>query len=78
MRELLLLSLLAVAWLCGPAATDQTEHNANTRVKKPKSSPIKEEKGVLVLNKSNFDQALRKYKQLLVNFHAPLSGSPRA
>ncbi|KAG9337643.1 hypothetical protein JZ751_028401 [Albula glossodonta] len=78
MRELLLLSLLAVAWLCGPAAANETEHNANTRVKKPKSSPIKEEKGVLLLNKSNFDQALGKYKQLLVNFHAPLSGESQS
>ncbi|KAJ8413564.1 hypothetical protein AAFF_G00080710 [Aldrovandia affinis] len=73
MKELLV-CLLVVAWLCDPVAANQTQGNVNAKVKKAKSSAIKEEKGVLILKKSNFDQALRQHKQLLVNFHEPLSG----
>ncbi|KAJ8363932.1 hypothetical protein SKAU_G00127630 [Synaphobranchus kaupii] len=79
MKELLI-SLLVVAWLCGTAAAaaNQAQGNANTKVKKTKTVAIKEEKGVLVLKKTNFDQALRQHKQLLVNFHAPLSGDSQS
>ncbi|XP_059510022.1 protein disulfide-isomerase-like isoform X2 [Stegostoma tigrinum] len=42
------------------------------KVKKPK---IKEDQSVLVLNKDNFDRALKESKFLLVNFYAPLSGA---
>uniref|UniRef100_A0A4W4FMV1 protein disulfide-isomerase n=2 Tax=Electrophorus electricus TaxID=8005 RepID=A0A4W4FMV1_ELEEL len=36
--------------------------------------PITEDKGVLVLTKSNFEWALMQHNQLLVQFYAPLSG----
>ncbi|KAJ8246000.1 hypothetical protein GJAV_G00262580 [Gymnothorax javanicus] len=77
MKEMLV-CLLVVASLCGTAAVNQTQASANVKVKKTKTESIKEEKGVLVLKKSNFDQALRKYKQLLVNFHAPFSGDSQS
>ncbi|KAG5854459.1 protein disulfide-isomerase [Anguilla anguilla] len=77
MKELLI-SLIVVAWLCGTAAVNQTQDNANVKVKKTKTNAIKEEKGVLVLKKSNFEQALKQHKQLLVNFHAPFSGESQS
>ncbi|XP_066545792.1 protein disulfide-isomerase [Amia ocellicauda] len=55
------------------AATQDTDSKASKK-KKAKGIKIKEEKGVLELNKNNFEQAIKQHKHLLVNFHAPLSG----
>ncbi|XP_036379580.1 protein disulfide-isomerase [Megalops cyprinoides] len=77
MKELLI-SLLALACFCGAVAEDLAQDNIKTKAKKTKTIPIKEEKGVLILKKSNFDQALKQHKQLLVNFHAPLSGESQS
>ena len=35
------------------------------------SAAFKEEDGVLVLDDSNFDEAMTKYDQILVEFYAP-------
>ncbi|XP_041790355.1 LOW QUALITY PROTEIN: protein disulfide-isomerase [Chelmon rostratus] len=61
-------SLLGVTALCLAAFVA-----ADTRPgrQEDKSTP---EDGVLRLRKGNFDRALRKHKQLLVHFYAPLSG----
>ncbi|XP_042336822.1 protein disulfide-isomerase-like protein of the testis [Sceloporus undulatus] len=45
-----------------------------TEKKSKKGKPIKEEDNVLVLKKSNFDQALNESKFLLVEFYIALSG----
>uniref|UniRef100_A0A3B4V0L3 Zgc:136472 n=1 Tax=Seriola dumerili TaxID=41447 RepID=A0A3B4V0L3_SERDU len=66
MRRLLLLGVTAFC-LCVFVAAD-TQQNRQGE----KSLPEKD--GVLQLKKGNFNRALRKYKQLLVHFYAPLSG----
>ncbi|XP_034396334.1 protein disulfide-isomerase [Cyclopterus lumpus] len=63
MKTLLLLLGATAFCLCVFVAADQQAD---------KSSPEEEE--VLQLKKGNFNRALRKYKQLLVHFYAPLSG----
>ncbi|XP_029295027.1 protein disulfide-isomerase [Cottoperca gobio] len=66
MRTVLLLGLTAFC-LCAFAAADkQPDRQVD------KSS--REEDGVLQLKKGNFNRALKKHKQLLVHFYAPLSG----
>lgn len=65
MRRLLLLGVTA-SCLCVFVVTDkQPDQQAD------KSSP--ETDGVLQLKKGNFNRALRKHKQLLVHFYAPLT-----
>ncbi|KAM6942105.1 protein disulfide-isomerase [Lycodopsis pacificus] len=66
MKTLLLLGVTAFCLCVFAAADKQPERRAD------KSSP--EEDDVLQLKKGNFNRALRKYKQLLVHFYAPLSG----
>ncbi|XP_035516610.1 protein disulfide-isomerase [Morone saxatilis] len=66
MRTLLLLGATALCLCAFVAADKQPDRQAN------KSSPEKD--GVLQLKKGNFNRALRKHKQLLVHFYAPLSG----
>ncbi|XP_071360781.1 protein disulfide-isomerase [Trachinotus anak] len=66
MKTLLLLGVTAFC-LCVFVVAD-TQHNRQ----EDKSLPEKD--GVLQLKKGNFNRALRKYKQLLVHFYAPLSG----
>ncbi|XP_023670835.1 protein disulfide-isomerase [Paramormyrops kingsleyae] len=61
--------LLIVAAVC-VTSENQTE---DAKPKRTAKSPINEEKGVLILKKGNFDQALKQYKQLLVSFQAPLT-----
>ncbi|KAM9363326.1 protein disulfide-isomerase [Symphorus nematophorus] len=66
MRRLLLLGVTALCLCVLVAADTQADRQAD------KSSPEKD--GVLQLKKGNFNRALRKHKQLLVHFYAPLSG----
>ncbi|XP_051240469.1 protein disulfide-isomerase [Dicentrarchus labrax] len=66
MRTLLLLGATALCLCAFVAADKQPDRQAD------KSSPEKD--GVLQLKKGNFNRALRKHKQLLVHFYAPLSG----
>ncbi|XP_044047541.1 protein disulfide-isomerase [Siniperca chuatsi] len=66
MRTLLLLGVSTFCLCVFVTADTQADRQAD------KSSPEKD--GVLQLKKGNFNRALRKYKQLLVHFHAPLSG----
>ncbi|XP_070684202.1 protein disulfide-isomerase [Pempheris klunzingeri] len=66
MRTLLLLGVTAFCLCVFVAADTQSDRQAD------KSSPEKD--GVLQLKKGNFNRALRKHKQLLVHFYAPLSG----
>ncbi|KAM7394507.1 hypothetical protein PAMP_021305 [Pampus punctatissimus] len=66
MRRLLLLGVTAFCLCVFVAADTQPERQGD------KSSSEKD--GVLQLMKGNFNRALRKYKQLLVHFYAPLSG----
>ncbi|KAM7419559.1 hypothetical protein PAMA_016593 [Pampus argenteus] len=67
MRRLLLLGVTAFCLCVFVAADTQPERQGD------KSSPEKDGE-VLQLMKGNFNRALRKYKQLLVHFYAPLSG----
>ncbi|KAM9857019.1 protein disulfide-isomerase [Aulostomus maculatus] len=66
MRRGVLLGVMAFC-LCVFAAAD-------TQPKAQGDKSIPEKDGVLQLKKGNFNRALRKYKQLLVHFYAPLSG----
>ncbi|XP_040892568.1 protein disulfide-isomerase [Toxotes jaculatrix] len=66
MRRLLLLGVTAFCLCVFVAADTQQDRQGD------KSFPEKD--GVLQLKKGNFNRALRKYKQLLVHFYAPLSG----
>ncbi|XP_067441214.1 protein disulfide-isomerase [Thunnus thynnus] len=66
MRRLLLLGVTAFCLCVLVAADTQSDRQGD------KSFP--EEDGVLQLKKGNFNRALKKYKQLLVHFYAPLSG----
>ncbi|XP_040001067.1 protein disulfide-isomerase [Xiphias gladius] len=66
MRRLLLLGVTAFCLCVFVAADTQLDRQGD------KSFP--ERDGVLQLKKGNFNRALRKYKQLLVYFYAPLSG----
>nr|XP_015215643.1 PREDICTED: protein disulfide-isomerase-like isoform X2 [Lepisosteus oculatus] len=75
------LFLLSAACLCAAVAGNSTLESSGDSVppaKKEKPAKINEENGVLVLKKSNFDQALRQHKYLLVDFHAPLSGDSQS
>ncbi|KAJ4944946.1 hypothetical protein JOQ06_013485 [Pogonophryne albipinna] len=67
MRKLLLLLGLTAFCLCAFVAADEQPNRQADK------SSLKED-GVLQLKKGNFNRALRKYKQLLVHFYAPLSG----
>ncbi|KAF7667184.1 hypothetical protein LDENG_00072740 [Lucifuga dentata] len=62
MRRLLLLGVTAFC-LCVCITAD-----------KQGDKSIPEDDGVLQLKKGNFNRALKKYKQLLVHFYAPLAG----
>ncbi|XP_032396457.1 protein disulfide-isomerase [Etheostoma spectabile] len=66
MRTQLLLGVTAFCLCVFVVADKQPDRQAD------KSFPEKD--GVLQLKKGNFNRALRKYKQLLVHFYAPLSG----
>ncbi|XP_068583168.1 protein disulfide-isomerase [Cebidichthys violaceus] len=66
MKTLLLLGVTAFCLCAYVAADKQSKRQAD------KLSP--EEDEVLQLKKGNFNRALRKHKQLLVHFYAPLSG----
>ncbi|XP_054460673.1 protein disulfide-isomerase [Anoplopoma fimbria] len=66
MKTLLLLWVTAFCLCVFVTADKQPERQAD------KSAPKEDE--VLQLKKGNFNRALRKYKQLLVHFYAPLSG----
>ncbi|XP_062820339.1 protein disulfide-isomerase-like protein of the testis isoform X2 [Anolis carolinensis] len=70
-RGLLLLGLLS--WALGAA-----EGSLSPAERKPKRGKIKEEDNVLVLTKSNFDQALNETKYLLVEFYIALSGASQS
>ncbi|XP_072416386.1 protein disulfide-isomerase-like [Chiloscyllium punctatum] len=73
---LLLPTCLSLVWAEHNAKNEKERHDAKTqKVKKPK---IKENQSVLVLNKGNFDRALKESAFLLVNFYAPLSGASLA
>ncbi|KAE8300385.1 Protein disulfide-isomerase [Larimichthys crocea] len=65
MRTLLLLGVTALCLCVFVAADKQADRQAD------ESSPEKD--GILQLKKGNFRRALRKHKQLLVHFYAPLS-----
>ncbi|XP_010776024.1 protein disulfide-isomerase [Notothenia coriiceps] len=67
MRKLLLLLGLTAFCLCAFVAADEQPNRQADK------SSLKED-GVLQLKKGNFNRALKKYKQLLVHFYAPLSG----
>ncbi|TDH16382.1 hypothetical protein EPR50_G00019450 [Perca flavescens] len=69
MRTQLLLGVTAFCLCVFVVADKQPDRQAD------KSFPEKD--GVLQLKKGNFNRALRKYKQLLVHFSAPLSGEGR-
>ncbi|KAG7237083.1 hypothetical protein INR49_032829 [Caranx melampygus] len=69
MRRLLLLLLGVTAFCLCVFATADTQRN-----RQADKSSLPEKDGVLQLKKGNFNKALRKYKQLLVHFYAPLSG----
>uniref|UniRef100_A0A667X5V3 Zgc:136472 n=1 Tax=Myripristis murdjan TaxID=586833 RepID=A0A667X5V3_9TELE len=66
MRRLLLLGVTAFCLCACITADTQPDRQGD------KSLPEKD--GVLQLKKGNFNRALRKHKQLLVHFYAPLSG----
>ncbi|XP_034743684.1 protein disulfide-isomerase [Etheostoma cragini] len=66
MRTQLLLGVTAFCLCVFVVADKQPDRQTD------KSFPEKD--GVLQLKKGNFNRALRKYKQLLVHFYAPLSG----
>nr|XP_019956748.1 PREDICTED: protein disulfide-isomerase-like [Paralichthys olivaceus] len=66
MSRLLLLGLSAFCLCAFVAAADQHHERQGDK-------SVPEEDGVLQLKKGNFKRALRKYKQLLVHFYAPLS-----
>ncbi|KAF3687865.1 Protein disulfide-isomerase [Channa argus] len=66
MRRLLLLGVTAFC-LCALVAAD-------TQPDRQGDKTFPEKDGVLQLKKGNFNRALRRHKQLLVHFYAPLSG----
>ncbi|KAM3864544.1 protein disulfide-isomerase [Diretmus argenteus] len=66
MRRMLLLGVTAFC-LCVCITADKQADGQGDK-------SIPEQDGVLQLKKGNFNRALKKYKQLLVHFYAPLSG----
>ncbi|KAL4624491.1 protein disulfide-isomerase-like [Arapaima gigas] len=70
--------LLAAACLCCAFANDQEKSGTDAKPKKSSKVSIQEDKGVLILTRSNFDQALKQHKKVLVNFHVPLSGESQS
>uniref|UniRef100_UPI00398E7E19 protein disulfide-isomerase-like n=1 Tax=Pristiophorus japonicus TaxID=55135 RepID=UPI00398E7E19 len=73
---LLLPAFLPAVWAELSAKTKKERDD--TKAQNFKQPKIKEDHSVLVLNKGNFDRALKESKFLLVNFYAPLSGASLA
>ncbi|XP_071975941.1 protein disulfide-isomerase A2 [Engystomops pustulosus] len=69
----LLLALLLAFLVNADESANATETSPETSSEE-KTEDILEEENVLVLNKKNFDNALRTYKYLLVEFYAPWCG----
>ncbi|KAM9305235.1 protein disulfide-isomerase A2 [Gastrophryne carolinensis] len=67
--HLLLLGLLSLCYVCA-----ETTDNDTSAESTEKTTDILEEDDVLVLNEENFDNALKTYKYLLVEFYAPWCG----
>nr|XP_060642391.1 protein disulfide-isomerase-like protein of the testis [Anolis sagrei ordinatus] len=74
MRTLGLLLLAFISWSLGTAEGSLSPAEKKSK----KGKPIKEEDNVLVLKKSNFDQALNETKYLLVEFYIALSGASQS
>ncbi|XP_078415417.1 protein disulfide-isomerase-like [Cetorhinus maximus] len=73
---LILLAFLSATW--AEHNTQNIKERNDSKTRRAKQPQIKEDKSVLVLNKGNFDRALKESKFLLVNIYAPLSGASLA
>ncbi|XP_044159785.1 protein disulfide-isomerase-like isoform X2 [Bufo gargarizans] len=69
----LLLGLLLAFYVKAEASTDESPAESSSSSEE-KTGDILEEENVLVLNTKNFDEALKTYKYLLVEFYAPWCG----
>ncbi|XP_063788502.1 protein disulfide-isomerase A2 [Pseudophryne corroboree] len=72
--HLVLFSLLAVCHVLAEDSQNATSSQSSENSSEEATDEILEEDHVLVLNKNNFDNALRTYKYLLVEFYAPWCG----